>query len=640
MSSNPNPAIWLTAFLVSNLASKAFEGSNSKVLSETTTKQLDALRNLLIKKIEKDRKAKTALLQIEKSGEPSSQSLEIINETLEEKISEDPDFAEKAQESQGIIIENLESENSEFAQEYITRIQALSEQINQLQDNIINAVKQQININIEQGDYLGKDSVLLSGNSQIIVEHGRSRFENQEYDRFLRFLTQTEQIKGKITQFFTVKRSMDELDRIRQPRPILTDYVEQELEFYVPLPLSFGNISLRRLSRKQNKNNSTDEAGNSASAEAYFKKIKDIEVKVGAGAEQDKLLSQSLSGIAEEINLNISRLNNSFILALYPALSSKELVANMVSKIGYKELREESEMHLSVIQKLVDKLNDLMENLGVDRLEKKGKSESEILVNQNDDVFLIQSIAGRLKNRKDEEVKIALMLIKNLLTDSDDKKTIISDNQDGRNIYVLSDKAQAALGMMIDIEKRRSLVEDLVRADRQQRNRTTQLVTLAIILIICFMILGGFIYGPLVTVGTKSLDALKLPLLNIPWPVVFWSFIGSFAAMIYRFNRQPIHEFGDVIKWTLTRLVQGVVLGSAFYLILVSGLSLLAGVTPADSAGSTSNKITTEVILILSFLVGFSDRFADSVFNTLIEKYSQTAENASSKKSSKTDSEN
>ena len=640
MSSNPNPAIWLTAFLVSNLASKAFEGSNSKVLSETTTKQLDALRNLLIKKIEKDRKAKTALLQIEKSGEPSSQSLGIINETLEEKISEDPDFAEKAQESQGIIIENLESENSEFAQEYITRIQALSEQINQLQDNIINAVKQQININIEQGDYLGKDSVLLSGNSQIIVEHGRSRFENQEYDRFLRFLTQTEQIKGKITQFFTVKRSMDELDRIRQPRPILTDYVEQELEFYVPLPLSFGNISLRRLSRKQNKNNSTDEAENSASAEAYFKKIKDIEVKVGAGAEQDKLLSQSLSGIAEEINLNISRLNNSFILALYPALSSKELVANMVSKIGYKELREESEMHLSVIQKLVDKLNDLMENLGVDRLEKKGKSESEILVNQNDDVFLIQSIAGRLKNRKDEEVKIALMLIKNLLTDSDDKKTIISDNQDGRNIYVLSDKAQAALGMMIDIEKRRSLVEDLVRSDRQQRNRTTQLVTLAIILIICFMILGGFIYGPLVTVGTKSLDALKLPLLNIPWPVVFWSFIGSFAAMIYRFNRQPIHEFGDVIKWTLTRLVQGVVLGSAFYLILVSGLSLLAGVTPADSAGSTSNKITTEVILILSFLVGFSDRFADSVFNTLIEKYSQTAENASSKKSSKTDSEN
>ncbi len=61
-----------------------------------------------------------------------------------------------------------------------------------------------------------------------------------------------------------------------------------------------------------------------------------------------------------------------------------------------------------------------------------------------------------------------------------------------------------------------------------------------------------------------------------------------------------------------TYLVQIIVLGSAFYLILVSDLSLL-----------TSEKInTTELILILSFLVGFSDRFADSLFNTLIERYS------------------
>ncbi|NES04241.1 MAG: hypothetical protein F6K22_16215 [Okeania sp. SIO2F4] len=86
--------------------------------------------------------------------------------------------------------------------------------------------------------------------------------------------------------------------------------------------------------------------------------------------------------------------------------------------------------------------------------------------------------------------------------------------------------------------------------------------------------------------------------------------------MIYRFNRQPIYEFGNVLKWTITRLVQGIVLGSAFYLILVSDLSLL-----------TSEKITTEVILILSFLVGFSDRFADSVFNTLIERYTKDARN-------------
>ena len=109
--------------------------------------------------------------------------------------------------------------------------------------------------------------------------------------------------------------------------------------------------------KNKKSNESTDstiQSDKSASAEAYFRKIKDIESEIGTDAEQDKILLQSLGGIADEINLSISRLNNSFILALYPASSSKELVANMVSKIGYKELREEAEMHLSVISRLVD----------------------------------------------------------------------------------------------------------------------------------------------------------------------------------------------------------------------------------------------------------------------------------------------
>ncbi|MDY7004312.1 MAG: hypothetical protein SWX82_10255 [Cyanobacteriota bacterium] len=41
---------------------------------------------------------------------------------------------------------------------------------------------------------------------------------NKEYTQ--RILTQIEQIKGKITQFFTVKESMDELDKIFQLYPI------------------------------------------------------------------------------------------------------------------------------------------------------------------------------------------------------------------------------------------------------------------------------------------------------------------------------------------------------------------------------------------------------------------------------------
>ena len=64
-------------------------------------------------------------------------------------------------------------------------------------------------------------------------------------------------------------------------------------------------------------------------------------------------------------------------------------------------------------------------------------------------------------------------------------------------------------------------------------------------------------------------------------------------------------------------------------LVLVSGLSLLTGVASNNSADTS--KITEEVILVLSFLVGFSDRFADTVFNTLIDKYSKEVKKPESK---------
>lgn len=101
--------------------------------------------------------------------------------------------------------------------------------------------------------------------------------------------------------------------------------------------------------------------------------------------------------------------------------------------------------------------------------------------------------------------------------------------------------------------------------------------------------------------------------------MIIWSLIGSFAAMIHRFNRHPIYDFDDAVKWMLTRPVQGVVLGSAFYLVLVSGLFLLIS---DDTSTTTSSPVKDEVILVLSFLIGFSDRFVDSVFNALVDRYS------------------
>ncbi|MCL6436529.1 MAG: hypothetical protein K6T90_20450 [Leptolyngbyaceae cyanobacterium HOT.MB2.61] len=102
----------------------------------------------------------------------------------------------------------------------------------------------------------------------------------------------------------------------------------------------------------------------------------------------------------------------------------------------------------------------------------------------------------------------------------------------------------------------------------------------------------------------------------IPLSVMIWSFIGSFAATIHRFNRRKIYKFSDAWKWMITRHAQGITLSSAFYLVLISGLFLISGGSDGDPS-----TIKNEVILILSFLIGFSDRFVDSVFNALLQRY-------------------
>ncbi|NER03734.1 MAG: hypothetical protein F6K17_14475 [Okeania sp. SIO3C4] len=68
---------------------------------------------------------------------------------------------------------------------------------------------------------------------------------------------------------------------------------------------------------------------------------------------------------------------------------------------------------------------------------------------------------------------------------------------------------------MIDIEKRRYFVEKLVSFDLQKTRATTGLVTITIVGIILVMIFGGLFYRPLVSVGEKSLNELKLPLINM-----------------------------------------------------------------------------------------------------------------------------
>lgn len=99
-------------------------------------------------------------------------------------------------------------------------------------------------------------------------------------------------------------------------------------------------------------------------------------------------------------------------------------------------------------------------------------------------------------------------------------------------------------------------------------------------------------------------DIKDYPILGIPLAVLIWSFIGSFAAMLTQFNKEPIHKFGDTLKWVIIRPVLGVVMGAAIYLALFS-LVL---------TGKSQNALLP---LLVAFFVGYSDTFTYDIMASI-----------------------
>jgi len=106
------------------------------------------------------------------------------------------------------------------------------------------------------------------------------------------------------------------------------------------------------------------------------------------------------------------------------------------------------------------------------------------------------------------------------------------------------------------------------------------------------------------------------PVLGVPWCVLFWSFVGSFAAILYRFTNAGDQELEDPLRWLFSRPLTGVVMGSITYLVIEAGF-LTLGSDPGAAATLGKN----DVMLLVAFLAGFSDRFADSLLQSLVGRF-------------------
>ncbi len=104
-------------------------------------------------------------------------------------------------------------------------------------------------------------------------------------------------------------------------------------------------------------------------------------------------------------------------------------------------------------------------------------------------------------------------------------------------------------------------------------------------------------------------------MLEIPLPILLWSAIGSFTAILYRFNKAGDSELQDPLRWLITRPLTGIVMGTVAYLIVKAGLLTVVSGDVLSSAGSL------EFLWLLAFLAGFSDRFADGLLNSLVGRF-------------------
>ena len=130
--------------------------------------------------------------------------------------------------------------------------------------------------------------------------------------------------------------------------------------------------------------------------------------------------------------------------------------------------------------------------------------------------------------------------------------------------------------------------------------------------IIALLILGGIIFWGMFPNGPSVTTVL--PVLDLPLPVLLWAAIGSFTAILYRFNNQGDIELHDPLRWLFTRPLTGIVMGTVTFLIVKLGF-LSVSSQPPDTLG------TTTMLALIAFIAGFSDRFADNLIKSLIGRF-------------------
>lgn len=144
------------------------------------------------------------------------------------------------------------------------------------------------------------------------------------------------------------------------------------------------------------------------------------------------------------------------------------------------------------------------------------------------------------------------------------------------------------------------------------------LVIVYIAVIVAIILLGGNVWS----------DTTTIPLIGVPASILIWSAIGSLAAILYRFYTRQRTRISDEIRWLIARPIIGIIMGALAYLAILSGLFIFG---TAAGVETTAGSARPQLLWMVAFLGGFSDKFFESIINAVVGKLSnqQTTTNAS-----------
>jgi hypothetical protein len=162
---------------------------------------------------------------------------------------------------------------------------------------------------------------------------------------------------------------------------------------------------------------------------------------------------------------------------------------------------------------------------------------------------------------------------------------------------------------------------------KQEELTLRRVIPLLILLYVVALIL-------LITIGGQFWEGKQtIPILGVPLSVLAWSAIGSLSAILYRLYKQELGRIRQEFWWLVARPVIGIIMGSLAYLAIVSGLLIVS----AAPQGNNVEYVRPQIVWIVAFLGGFSDRFFESMIGILMGKFSQRS-SAEFKKDSRKES--